>query len=39
MLNEYHFQRMLITGLLLQQDAELVREMTIGYPPQREEKT
>ena len=39
MLNEYHFQRMLISSVLLQLDAELVREMTIGYPPQREEKT
>ena len=38
-LSEYHFQMMIILGQLLQLDEELDREMTIGHPPHREEKS
>ena len=39
MLNEYHLQRIVILGQLLELNEEPVREMTIGHPPKRKEKT
>ena len=39
MLNEYHFQRIVILGYLSYLNEEPVWEMTTGHPPQREEKT
>ena len=39
MLSEYNFQRLIILGQCLLLDEEPVREMTIGNPPQCEEKT
>ena len=39
MLSEYHLQRIVILGQLLYLNEEPVREMTIGHPPQCEEKT
>ena len=38
MLSECHFQRIIIKGQVLYPNEEPIREMTIGHPPQREEK-